>query len=130
MTDISWLTAFAAGRVSFLSPCVLPLVPGYVSFMSGLSLEELSAGSSATARKAGVASISFVLGFALVFTLLGATASAVGQLLSQAGHFLGHVANRGRDLGGVAVPLKPQQRLDPDADALGMEFLDTGNHIS
>lgn len=80
MTDITWLTAFAAGIVSFLSPCVLPLVPGYVSFMSGVSLEELSSDSGAS-RKAGGAAIAFVLGFALVFTLLGASASAVGRLL-------------------------------------------------
>ncbi|MBI4348256.1 MAG: sulfite exporter TauE/SafE family protein [Elusimicrobia bacterium] len=78
---MNWLTAFAAGVVSFLSPCVLPLVPGYVSFMSGLSLEELSAGGTAASRKAGAASICFVLGFALVFTLLGASASAVGGWL-------------------------------------------------
>ena len=81
MNEITWLTAFAAGVVSFLSPCVLPLVPGYVSFMSGVSLEELSEGAGGSQRKAGVAAIAFVLGFALIFTLLGASASAVGRLL-------------------------------------------------
>ncbi|MBI5200376.1 MAG: cytochrome c biogenesis protein CcdA [Elusimicrobia bacterium] len=79
--DVNWLTAFAAGVVSFLSPCVLPLVPGYVSFMSGVSLEELQAGSSAAGRKAGLAAIFFVLGFGLVFTMLGASASVVGLWL-------------------------------------------------
>ncbi|MDE2236621.1 MAG: cytochrome c biogenesis protein CcdA, partial [Elusimicrobia bacterium] len=77
-------TAFAAGVVSFLSPCVLPLVPGYLSFMSGMSLEELSrgAGRAEVLRRAGVGSLFFVLGFALVFTLLGASASEAGQLLA------------------------------------------------
>ena len=81
MNEITWFAAFAAGVVSFLSPCVLPLVPGYVSFMSGVSLEELSSGTSGLQRKAGGASLAFVLGFAAVFTLLGASASAVGRLL-------------------------------------------------
>lgn len=77
--------AFAAGIISFLSPCVLPLVPGYLSLISGLSLDELSKGSDrkAVALKAGMGSVCFVLGFALVFTLLGATASAAGSLLSR-----------------------------------------------
>src|SRR6185503_13665682 len=77
-------TAFAAGVASFLSPCVLPLVPGYVSFMSGLSLEELSRGEdrALVIRRAGVGSVFFVLGFSVVFTALGASASAVGQFLA------------------------------------------------
>ena len=76
-------TSFAAGVASFLSPCVLPLVPGYVSFMSGLSLEELSrgAGRGEVMRRAGLGSLFFVLGFTTVFTALGASASAVGRLL-------------------------------------------------
>ena len=77
--------AFLAGLASFLSPCVLPLVPGYISFISGLSLEELSKGekSSDVMRRAGLGSIFFVLGFSVLFTALGATASSVGQLLSE-----------------------------------------------
>ena len=77
-------TAFAAGVASFLSPCVLPLVPGYISFMSGMSLEELSKGAdrSAVLKRAGMGSVFFVLGFTVVFTLLGASASAVGRLLA------------------------------------------------
>ncbi|MBI4371056.1 MAG: cytochrome c biogenesis protein CcdA [Elusimicrobia bacterium] len=76
--------AFAAGLASFLSPCVLPLVPGYVSFMSGLSLEELARESApgAVLRHAGWESACFVAGFALVFTLLGATASQAGRFLA------------------------------------------------
>ncbi|MBI4376017.1 MAG: cytochrome c biogenesis protein CcdA [Elusimicrobia bacterium] len=77
--------AFVAGVASFLSPCVLPLVPGYISFISGLSLEELSQGHDrrAVMRQAGVGSVFFVLGFTLVFTALGASASAIGSFLAQ-----------------------------------------------
>lgn len=85
MKDVGILGAFLAGLASFLSPCVLPLVPGYISFISGLSLEELSKGekSSDVMRRAGLGSIFFVLGFSVLFTALGATASSVGQLLSE-----------------------------------------------
>ncbi len=81
---IGYGASFAAGVASFLSPCVLPLVPGYVSFMSGLSLEELSSGAKPgqTFRHAGWESLFFVLGFSTVFTALGATASAVGAFLT------------------------------------------------
>ena len=84
MNQVSLWTAFAAGVVSFLSPCVLPLVPGYISFMSGLSLDELSKGAEKRLlmKRAGWSSVFFVLGFALVFTLLGASATAVGRFLS------------------------------------------------
>ena len=76
-------TAFAAGILSFLSPCILPLVPGYISFLSGLSLQELTQGSDsrATLRKSFFGSLLFVAGFSLVFTLLGASASVIGNFL-------------------------------------------------
>ncbi len=81
---VGYGAAFIAGILSFLSPCVLPLVPGYVSFMSGLTLEELSVGvdEGRRFRHAGWESLFFVAGFALVFTALGATASTVGRLLA------------------------------------------------
>jgi cytochrome c-type biogenesis protein len=81
---VGYGASFAAGVVSFLSPCVLPLVPGYVSFMSGLSLEELSqdAKPGVALRHAGWESLFFVLGFAVVFTALGATATAAGEFLT------------------------------------------------
>lgn len=81
---IGYGTSFAAGLVSFLSPCVLPLVPGYVSFMSGLSLEELSkdAAPGQILRHAGWEAVFFVLGFSVVFTALGASASAAGAFLT------------------------------------------------
>jgi cytochrome c-type biogenesis protein len=84
MHSVSVGAAFLAGLASFLSPCVLPLVPGYISFMSGLSLEELAsdqAGPAAT-RRAALAALFFVLGLSMVFTALGASASFVGQLLA------------------------------------------------
>ncbi len=81
---IGYGASFAAGLVSFLSPCVLPLVPGYVSFMSGMTLEELSrdAAPGAAVRHAGWESLFFVLGFAVIFTALGASASAAGAFLT------------------------------------------------
>ncbi len=83
LDTIGYGAALAAGTASFLSPCVLPLVPGYVSFMSGRSLEELSRddGSGAVLRHAGWESAFFVLGFSVVFTALGATATAAGGFL-------------------------------------------------
>jgi cytochrome c-type biogenesis protein len=86
--NVTLLAAFGAGLLSFVSPCVLPLVPGYLSYVSGLSLDELRgtstavAASPATARsRVLVASLAFILGFSLVFVALGATASAAGQFL-------------------------------------------------
>jgi cytochrome c-type biogenesis protein len=84
MHSVSVTAAFLAGLASFLSPCVLPLVPGYISFMSGLSLEELSSGQAGpgATRRTALAALFFVLGFSAVFTALGASASFVGQLLA------------------------------------------------
>lgn len=74
-------TAFAAGAVSFLSPCVLPLVPAYVSYVTGQSLAAPAAGAS-RARGAAL-SVFFVLGFSAVFIALGASATALGRLVLQ-----------------------------------------------
>ena len=83
MQDISFIAAFFAGVVSFLSPCVLPLVPGYLSFISGASLEELRGDRSRTVAIRAVArtSLSFVAGFSLVFIVLGLSVSALSGLL-------------------------------------------------
>jgi cytochrome c-type biogenesis protein len=83
LDSVGYGAAFVAGVVSFLSPCVLPLVPGYVSFMSGLTLEELGHGAKPgqALRHAGWESIFFVLGFSTVFTAMGATATAAGYFL-------------------------------------------------
>ncbi|MBI4275062.1 MAG: cytochrome c biogenesis protein CcdA [Rhizobiales bacterium] len=76
------IAAFAAGVISFLSPCVLPLVPGYVSYVAGHSISGRSANGVPLARLHALAlSLYFVLGFSTVFVLLGASATALGQLL-------------------------------------------------
>lgn len=81
-TGISLGLAFTAGLVSFLSPCVLPLVPSYVSFVAGMTLDELATSGTARARReAAYNAALFVLGFALVFVALGATATALGMAL-------------------------------------------------
>ena len=82
-TEIGFAVAFAAGVLSFLSPCVLPLVPSYVSFVAGVGVEELEAGDSEVQRTAFLHSLVFVLGFSAVFMGLGASASYLGQLLSE-----------------------------------------------
>lgn len=77
------LTAFAGGAVSFLSPCVLPLVPGYVSFVAGRSLvgQARSGARAGPAVRALLLGLCFVLGFSTVFVLLGAGATALGRLV-------------------------------------------------
>jgi cytochrome c-type biogenesis protein len=79
--QISLVAAFAAGLVSFLSPCVLPLIPAYISFMTGMSLAELTSPQRRTARLIGPVLL-FVTGFTVVFVALGAGASVLGSLLN------------------------------------------------
>ncbi len=98
MTDVNVFIAFAAGIFSFLSPCVLPLIPSYLSFVSGVSLEEMRS-EQARARvrwRVILNSLAFIAGFSIVFVSLGASASYLGGL------FLGyrHVI---RVLGGGVV---------------------------
>lgn len=84
LTAIALLTAFGAGMVSFLSPCVLPLVPGYISYVAGDSLSRQRHASQAARRLATFGlSLFFVAGFSTVFIVLGAGATALGQLLVQ-----------------------------------------------
>lgn len=83
MADVSLTAAAVAGAVSFLSPCVLPLVPGYLSFVSGLSLAQLQAAEGQAVRRALISAAWFVLGFSTVFIVLGASATALGQLALQ-----------------------------------------------
>lgn len=86
------IAAFIAGLISFLSPCVLPLVPGYISLISGAGIEELKSPQGRLMRRVMVNSIGFILGFSLVFVALGATATALGQNLGPNKHFLARVA--------------------------------------
>src|SRR5262245_24491899 len=89
--DVSVFAAFLAGLISFLSPCVLPLVPGYISMLSGIGLEELRQGEKA--RGSLVASaLAFIVGFSVVFVAFGASASAVGQFLVRNKNMLAPVA--------------------------------------
>lgn len=83
ISNIGVLTAFAAGLVSFLSPCVLPLVPGYISYVAGRSVADGSVSGGAIALRIPSIGLStcFVLGFTTVFVLLGASATVLGQLL-------------------------------------------------
>jgi cytochrome c-type biogenesis protein len=83
LSPVLFLTALAAGMVSFASPCVLPLVPAYIGFITGRSAEELQ-GAHGRARVAILTQgLAFVLGLAVIFALLGASASVLGQTLLQ-----------------------------------------------
>lgn len=86
------IAAFFAGLVSFLSPCVLPLVPGYVSMISGAGVEELKSPQGQLMRRVMVNSIGFILGFSVVFITLGAISTEVGQLAARYKHVLSIVA--------------------------------------
>ena len=78
---LAYLAAFGGGVVSFLSPCVLPLLPGYLSMVTGLDLAELEEGTHAQIRRVVVTTGTFVAGFGAVFVALGLSASSLGQLL-------------------------------------------------
>lgn len=86
MMDITYIGALLAGLISFLSPCVLPLVPPYLCFLGGTTFEQMS-GEGAEAEGVNTqvifASVAFVLGFTTVFVALGATATLIGQLVAE-----------------------------------------------
>jgi len=110
MTDVSLAGAFLAGLVSFLSPCVLPLVPGYISMLSGIGMEQLREGE---VPRSGLFSsaLAFVGGFSVVFIAFGASASAVGSFLLQNRALLAPIAGAlillfGLHLTGVLIKLK------------------------
>jgi cytochrome c-type biogenesis protein len=93
------VAAFTAGLISFLSPCVLPLVPGYISLVSGAAIEELKQNDGKLMRSVILNSVLFILGFTTIFLALGAVATTVGQLVRE------HVAVLSRIAGGVIVIL-------------------------
>src|SRR6266581_9410768 len=102
LTSLGLLAAFGAGILSFLAPCVLPLVPGYLSYLAGTSLEE--AKSYPTARfRVSLHALCFVLGFVLVFTLLGAAAALVGFALRSYQEWLARLAGLLLILFGIAL---------------------------
>jgi cytochrome c-type biogenesis protein len=97
MQEVSLLAAFLAGVLSFISPCVLPLIPGYLSFVSGVTLDEMRGTAVAGAptgvrRRAVIMSIAFVIGFSLVFIALGASATAIGAYVMERLALLGRIA--------------------------------------
>jgi len=102
MQEFPYLFAFLGGVLSFLSPCVLPLIPAYVSFITGMSLADLSQANGApTARVTGGAlfqSVLFVSGFSAVFILMGASATALGGLIAEHQKIL-------RLVGGIVIGL-------------------------
>src|SRR5579862_691496 len=95
LMEVSIFAAFVAGLVSFLSPCVLPLVPGYISMLSGIGVEQLKEGN---APRGGLllSAVAFVFGFSIVFVSFGASASAVGTFgpQSKPAGALGRLADR------------------------------------
>jgi cytochrome c-type biogenesis protein len=82
---VSLAAAFVAGLFSFVSPCVLPIVPGYLSFISGVNVSQFKEGSAPgeLVRRVTLASLAFVLGFSTVFVALGAAATLIGALLQE-----------------------------------------------
>lgn len=80
---VSYQAALIAGLLSFFSPCILPLIPAYFTFITGMSLDELTQDSSKTRQKVILATLAYVCGFSSVFILLGASASFVGGIISR-----------------------------------------------
>lgn len=100
MFDVGLIASFGAGIVSFLSPCILPLVPPYLCFLAGTSLDELAKGGNpSTSLRAVSRAAAFVVGFGVVFVALGASASSFGQLVSD------HLTWLSRIAGGVIMLL-------------------------
>ncbi|MCG8691394.1 MAG: cytochrome c biogenesis protein CcdA [Minwuiales bacterium] len=126
--DVGFGGAFIAGLLSFLSPCVLPLVPPYLCFVAGMSMEELSGDAEPGAsRNVAFAAFAFVLGFMTVFVALGASASLVGQLVADHLTVLSYVAGAAiivmglHFLGVVRIPLLYREaRFHPAARPAGL----------
>src|SRR5262245_51454033 len=109
--DVSLAAAFLAGLVSFLSPCVLPLVPGYISMLSGIGMEQLRQGQQPKGSLF-LSALSFVVGLSVVFISFGASASAVGSFLQENRYTLAPIAGAliilfGLHLVGLLAKLKP-----------------------
>jgi cytochrome c-type biogenesis protein len=132
MTDVSLAGAFLAGLVSFLSPCVLPLVPGYISMLSGIGMEQLRQGE---VPRSGLFSsaLAFVLGFSVVFVSFGATASAVGGFLKENRSTLTPVAGAlillfGLHLLGILIKLSPRVGIVLGVLLVGLGALSLSRH--
>ena len=93
--QITYIGALSAGLLSFFSPCVLPLIPAYLCFLGGASLDELTAEDGVdkeTSKRVFISALSFVLGFATVFILMGASASALSRILIEHIDTLSYIA--------------------------------------
>ncbi|MBI3245719.1 MAG: redoxin domain-containing protein [Deltaproteobacteria bacterium] len=132
--DIGLGIALLAGFLSFASPCVLPIVPGYLTFITGMSFDELTdrRGGSQVVVGALIKSLPFVLGFSLVFIALGASASAVGTLLRENLGLMKTVAGLGIMLlglhlaGVIRIPVLLQEKRlsgEPAAPGVGRAFV-------
>jgi len=88
--DVSFILAFTAGLLSFVSPCVLPLIPSYLTYVTGISFKELTdASSRARVRWATIShSVLFIIGFSTIFILMGASASYLGQIVAEYQHWI------------------------------------------
>jgi cytochrome c-type biogenesis protein len=80
--NINILTAFFFGLLSFISPCVLPIIPGYISFISGHTLDDIKGDNKSAARSVMLNSLVFIAGFTVIFVLMGAAATSIGQVLN------------------------------------------------
>jgi cytochrome c-type biogenesis protein len=126
-SPVGFIVAFGGGMLSFLSPCVLPLVPGYLSLMSGVSAGELVDPTPDDRRRVLRATLLFVAGFTVVFTFLFAGASAIGQTLVDHQRGLNQVAGivtivMGLLIAGVVSPrlLQQERRLHVSPSRLGV----------
>lgn len=130
MFDLSYPAAALAGLMSFVSPCVLPLVPPYLCFLGGVSLDQIAGDKGpdrAAARRVLRSAVAFVLGFTTVFVALGASAAAVSQLIVDNAAWLGRIAGAvivlfGLHIMGVLrIPLLEREaRLDVAREPAGL----------
>ena len=95
LMQVTYIGALVAGVLSFALPCVLPLIPAYISFLGGASLDQLTNETGAdksTSRRVFYAALAFVLGFSTIFVILGASATAISGVLIQHAILLGQIA--------------------------------------
>src|SRR2546422_7100991 len=100
---LTFTTAFIAGMLSFISPCILPLAPGYVAMISGVSVEELRERQAGFHWRVLVNALLFVLGFSLLFVGLGASAGVAGRFFSPPPELLNRIAGGGIVFFGVVL---------------------------
>lgn len=128
--EIGYFAAALAGLISFLSPCVLPLVPGYLCFVAGISLDRLTEGQSLRPelqRQVMAAAAAFILGFTTVFVALGASASAISRILISEMDVLSKISGAVIVLFGLhtagllrVARLDREARFSPDARGRGL----------